>query len=544
MRPRSLTALAAPLLLLAALVFTAGCAGDGDDLADLPAPIERDLDAILERDTLVVLSMFNSTSYFLYRGLPLGFEYDMLREFADANDLALRVRVVGSRDSLFYLLNAGEGDVVAARVVPSVADSLNVRFTTALYETRPTVVQSVGAPELPDSVDSVIVEGAEASDTSFGLAERIEGGNDVDVDDLRAGELPEQVELRARLIRTPEELAGETVHVSDSSPFEDRLVELSDSLTGDIYVVEVDGVTAEKLIRSVAYNRVDLTVAPERLAELQAEKYSNLAVVPTLGDEATVAWAVRQNAPQLQEALNAFIEGNPGLKANLYRKYFVDRKGYRERVDSKYLSSETGVLSDYDDLFREGADALGWDWRLLASQAYQESRFRPRAQSWAGATGLLQLMPPTARQYGVTDPYDPADNVAGAVRFLEWLAEYWGEKIPDEAERLKFVLASYNTGHGHVEDARRLTAKNGADDTVWEDVAFWLLQKSNPAVYSDPVVRYGFSRGLEPVTYVELILERFDHYRQFVTEEAVAAGLDTRPARPERPPLEGMMGGT
>ena len=162
------------------------------------------------------------------------------------------------------------------------------------------------------------------------------------------------------------------------------------------------------------------------------------------------------------------------------------------------------------------ADEIGWDWRLLASQAFQESRFNPTARSWAGATGLLQLMPPTAREFGVKDMNDPEQNVAGAVRFITWLTNYWDDKIPDADERQKFILASYNTGHGHVEDARRLTMKYGDDPNVWGDVAFWLLQKSKRQYYSDPVVKYGFCRGLEPVTYVSRILDRYDHYQQFV----------------------------
>jgi membrane-bound lytic murein transglycosylase F len=147
---------------------------------------------------------------------------------------------------------------------------------------------------------------------------------------------------------------------------------------------------------------------------------------------------------------------------------------------------------------------------------YQESRFKPQAQSWAGAQGLMQLMPPTARQFGVRDANDPEDNVRGAVKFIEWLTNYWDDIILDENERLKFILASYNTGHGHVEDARRLAEKYGDDPNLWEEVAYWLLQKSKAEVYNDPVVKYGFARGLEPVLYVRHILDRYEHYRQFV----------------------------
>ncbi len=523
-------------LLALVVLLLPGCIGSAAD--GLPDPIDRDLDAIVARDTIVALTTYNSTSYFLYRGEPLGYEYELLKRFAESRDLVLKMRVVSDSDSLFILLNEGAGDIVASRVVPTAADSANVAFTHALYETEPTLVQRDDSElELPDSVDSVIVEGAEAMDTTTDLVEAIGEAEDQ----------PESIELNARLISNPAQLAGEAVHLPGNSPYEETLVELSDQVTGDIYIVELGGdVSAEDLIRQVSSGAIDFTVSQENVAELRTEYYTNIAVHPVMGPSHKVAWAVRENAPKLQAALSQWIDEHRGggVMNTLYRKYFVDRKGYRERVRSTYLTGETGVLSDYDALLKEHADEIGWDWRLLASQTYQESRFDPRAQSWAGATGLLQLMPPTARQFGVTDIYDPDDNVAGAVRFIRWLEDYWDDKIEDEAERLRFVLASYNTGHGHVEDARRLTAKHGGDDTHWEEVAFWLLQKSKAEVYTDPVVKYGFARGLEPVTYVALILDRFDHYRQFVTDGAEDTRAEAPPApAPEIRALEGVTGG-
>jgi len=99
-------------------------------------------------------------------------------------------------------------------------------------------------------------------------------------------------------------------------------------------------------------------------------------------------------------------------------------------------------------------------------------------------------MPATAREFGVTNALDPADNVQGAVKFLKWLQDYWAKRIPDENERLKFILASYNCGAGHVEDAQRLTEKYGGNPQLWEDVSYWLLQKSTQQYSSDDVVKF------------------------------------------------------
>jgi membrane-bound lytic murein transglycosylase F len=125
-------------------------------------------------------------------------------------------------------------------------------------------------------------------------------------------------------------------------------------------------------------------------------------------------------------------------------------------------------------------------------------------------------MPATARDMNVADPWDPEQNVAGGVRYLDWVTDRWRDIILDDDQRRRFVLASYNVGFGHVGDARRLAEKHGADPDRWDDVAYWLLQKSKPEVFRDPVVRYGYARGLEPVTYVALILERYEHYLEFV----------------------------
>ena len=474
-----------------------------DRRKDVPMepPVSRDLAEIRGRGVLTVLAPYNSTTYFLYRGEPMGFEYELLREFARVQNLELKMVVVTDRKSLLPLLNAGEGDIAAARLIPTPEEEQHVAYTRALYRTEPALVQQESGPETAGA----------------GAEKALEPGP--------ADELPE-VDIDARLVSRPAQLAGETVHLPERHAYKRTLVELSDEVSGEIHVVEWGGkLQDETLAQKVARGEVKFTVMQSNLAELKEAEFKNLRVRPVVGRTHPVAWAVRKNSPELRAALNEWIEdkkeGGPHFE-RLYRKYFVDRRAHVERVASEYLTSATGKLCKYDDLLKRHAAELGWDWRLLAAQAYQESRFEPQARSWAGAVGLLQLMPPTARQFGVEDPRDPEQNVRGAVGFLKWLHAYWEKRIEDEGERLKFVLASYNTGAGHVQDAQRLAEKYGGDPKKWDDVAYWLLQKSTQQYSADPVVKFGFCRGIEPVNYVSHILERFDHYRQFVTtEEAV-----------------------
>jgi membrane-bound lytic murein transglycosylase F len=488
--------------ILLGLLLTATAAACDRGAEPRPDPVERDWAEIQAYDTLVVLTMTNSTTYFLYRGEPMGFEYELLQRFASDHDVHLRLEVSQDTLELFHQLNLGGGDLVAARLVPRMIDEEWIAFTEELYRTPPVLVQRTAPPselDLPEVVDTVI-----GSETVAAPSRE-----------------PQQIPVR--LVSEPGQLADATVHVGSHSAYYDRLIEIQDSITGDIQIVEVEGAANEALIRQVARGEIELTIAPENVADLRREYYTNITVQPVIGPEYRVAWAVRQNAPELLGALNAWLaeQHASGVVEQLYRKYFIDRRGYQARHEAEYLTEPTAQLSQYDDLLRQHAPEIGWDWRLLAAQTMQESRFDPRARSWAGAQGLLQLMPGTAREVGVGNVWDPEQNVRGGVRYLAGLIRTWTPDIPDEDERLKFVLASYNVGRGHVLDAQRLTEKHGGNPLVWDEVAYWLLQKSKREVYSDPVVRHGYARGLEPVTYVAKILDRWAHYRQLVTDPAV-----------------------
>jgi membrane-bound lytic murein transglycosylase F len=200
----------------------------------------------------------------------------------------------------------------------------------------------------------------------------------------------------------------------------------------------------------------------------------------------------------------------------LYAKYFLNSKNSYFRNTSPFSSLAGNKISQYDEIIKEGAQQLGWDWRLLASLVYKESRFDTTALSYAGAQGLLQLMPVTLERFGVTNPSDPAQSLLGGVRYLRYLDKFWIERVPDTNERLKFILASYNIGHGHVEDAWRLTIKYGKDTHSWLEVSKFLALKSDPKYYKDPIVKSGFAKGHLAVNYVKDVLSIFHSYKALV----------------------------
>src|SRR5437016_2196061 len=467
------------------------------------APINRDLADIKKRGTLIVLAPYNATTYFIYRGEPLGYEYELLQSFAKSEGLELKMVVVADPKSLFSILNGGEGDIAADRLVPTPENNNDVALTRALYRTEPVLVQQEEPPEKAGK----------------GTEKALRPGP--------ADQVPE-VDIQARLITQPAQLSGKTVTLPQQSPYSRTLVELSDEISGEIHVVEMGAVQDEELAQKVARGEIQFTVMQKNLADLKEAEFKNLKVRPIISKSHSVAWAVRKTSPELMKSLNSWIEEkqNGSLFDKLYQKYFIDRRNYLERVESGFLTSTTGKLCPYDDLLKQHANDLSWDWRLLASQAFQESRFKSDAHSWAGAVGLMQLMPATAKQYGVKDALDPADNVQGAIKFLKWLDDFWRERVTNDGERLKFVLASYNCGAGHVQDAQRLTEKYGGNSQLWDDVSYWLLQESTQEYSTDPVLKFGFCRGLEPVNYVSHILERYDRYKQFVVRHHVSDPRD------------------
>lgn len=460
-------------------------------------PVSRDLPAIQQDGLLRVLFTFNSTGYFIFRGETMGYEYELLTRFA--RDAKLKVVPIVVRDSktLLERLNRGDGDIVAAQLVAA-ANQSDVHFTDPLYATSPVVVQRGHQSEARGMTPAVST-----------ALER----------EKRETSPPGEITVRARLISRPSELAGQRVDISQSSPYRRNLFELNNELDQEIEVVEVDQ-TTDRLIQRLAEGEIQFTVAPQNVAALKTGDYANLIIKPLLGPPQQVVWGVRRNAPLLQESLNVWLaaQRKSGLVAVLYRKYFLDRRGFHQRAASRYLTAETGQLSPYDHWFRQYARIPGLDWRLVASQAYQESRFKPSARSWAGARGLMQMMPATARELRV-NLGDPRQSIEGACRYLWKSDERWKNIVTHGSERIKFILGAYNCGTGHIEDARRLAEKNGDNPNSWDDVGYWLIRKSKRAVYNDPVVKYGFVRGTEPVAYVDSILERFEHYKAFVTAQ-------------------------
>jgi membrane-bound lytic murein transglycosylase F len=207
---------------------------------------------------------------------------------------------------------------------------------------------------------------------------------------------------------------------------------------------------------------------------------------------------------------------NSASYARVYNKYF---KHPRSNIFLKgdFYALHAGNLSVYDDLIRKFSVLINWDWRLLASLIFQESRFDPDVRSVAGAYGLMQIMPVTGRNFGIDITSSPENNIKAGIKYITWLFSIFNPKIPDENERINFILAAYNAGPGHILDAMNLAKKNGMDPVKWDgNVAVWLQKKSEPEYYNDIDVKNGYFRGTQSVAFVKNVLDKYTYYKNII----------------------------
>lgn len=271
----------------------------------------------------------------------------------------------------------------------------------------------------------------------------------------------------------------------------------------------------------------------ELLSRLSAGDGDLIAYPIRKSDVHSPGWLVSEEKPDLAEALDSWYYPGRMEQVRAEEKQLLASGGQvRHRVFAPMQNRAKGIISPYDHLFRQHAMKLRWDWRLLAAQCYQESTFDPDATSWAGARGLMQIMPQTADYLGVprSSLSDPAQNIAAAARYIEQLENTFSD-IPSRRERQDFILAAYNGGAHHVRDAMALARQNGRDPHRWREVAQFVLRLSQPQYYQDPVVQYGYMRGSETVDYVQSIRRRYEQYSGVKSVETVSTPQKSRNER-------------
>lgn len=320
-------------------------------------------------------------------------------------------------------------------------------------------------------------------------------------------------------MHNPVELIGKTISVRQKSSYFKRIRNLSKEIGGKINIDTLNGnYSTDRIIEMVAEGKIKYTIADNNLAIINASYKPILDISMPISFSQRAAWAVRPGSTELLKTVNEWIlKERNSLEYNvIYNKYFKNKRSFKKRVKSDFYSLNNNQISKYDDLIKMGAKKLGWDWRLLASQIYQESQFDPKATSWAGAGGLMQLMPGTAADLGVKNKNNPHESIKAGTTYLRQIYEDFSD-IKDTLQRVKFTLAAYNCGYYHVRDAERLADHKGLKKNKWDNnVEQTILSLSFPENYKKSFIKYGYVRGREPHTYVKQIFKRFAHYKNFI----------------------------
>ncbi|MCL1868406.1 MAG: transglycosylase SLT domain-containing protein [Paludibacter sp.] len=416
----------------------------------------------LPADTLRVVTMYSPTAYFFFQDEFMGFDYELAQNLAKYMNLPIKISLAASEQEMAALLDNGEVDIAAYNVVQTKELKRNLTFVF----------------QQPDSYQILVQKGGDNSLANIG------------------------------------ELNGKTVTVKQNSVFAERLKNLNQEFGGGINIVYApDTITSEDLIELVALDSIDYTLAYYNTALLFKSIYRKLDLSLHVGFYQRNGWLVSNQSIDLQKVIEEW-ENNKSTRKLINRL----RQKYWQRnfqlANEQQIHIPRGSISPYDDYFKEYAKNIGWDWRLVAAVANAESRFKPDLTSWAGAVGVMQLMPVTARKMGLTDSvfYHARENIQAGTKYLKYLERNFSS-IEDLTERKKFILASYNVGPAHIFDAIELTKKHGRNPQIWDgNVEYFLIKKNEPEYYNDPVVKYGPLRGASAASFVKKIMNTYDSY--------------------------------
>jgi membrane-bound lytic murein transglycosylase F len=426
--------------------------------ADIVRSYQEDLPDLQMKKLLRVVTYQSPVNYYLHKGKLKGFEHDLLKRFAESQQMRLDVVIADSHDEMREMLLQGKGDVVAASLPRiSIAKDTKLSFTQTYNHAAPVVIGRT---------------------------------KDTPVLDVRG-------------------LKGRRIILPAASPYENLLKQIkSEGVDLDIIVAEV-GESTESILFRVAHGMYDLTVVGGLELKAQLGRQINLRAHFALTEPLPHVWAVRKADTQLLTALNDFIkkEFRKGFYNVLYSKY-ID-KPHSLLGDTQLLAGYEN-LSPYDDIVHKYAEHYSFDWRLIVAQMYQESKFDPYAISYAGAEGLMQIIPDTAELLGVSDVNDPDKSIQAGIRYMHYLRGKFEDDLMLE-DRLWFSLAAYNAGYGRVNRARLLAKEMDLDQNKWFDnVEKAMLRLATPYQKDGETVRN--CRCGQTVVYVRNIKTLYNNY--------------------------------
>ena len=445
--------------------------------------------ADIKKHRVLRLVTYNGpTSYYMWKGVLMGFDYDLAMKFAKKHNLELEIVVAPYGESLIDRLKENKGDIAGA------ASTIT---------------------------DERIQEGIAFSAPYLEVPEQILSNN------------------KTPKIESLQDLNGKTVTVRAYSSFIETAKKLQNSGIQLKLEIADPTISYAQLINLVASGEVAMTIVDANAAEIAASLHDTLVAGIIVTKPRPQGWMVAAENKELLEKISAFIREYRGTDDYVKKvaTYFKPNEKFTKRMAARVRPGED--LSPYDKLVKEVAQKYQLDWRLVTAQMWQESSFDPKAESSVGAQGLLQVMPRTAQEMGYPPPlFEPRRAIRAGVKYLNWIRNRFDTDVSLE-NRLWFSLAAYNAGIGHVYDAQRLARELGLDPNVWfGHVEKAMLKLSEPRYYHK--ARYGYARGAEPVEYVRNISTLYQAYTDVSSSDVTAqpvSPLQQTASTQRNPPL-------
>lgn len=418
-------------------------------------------------DTLKVGTLYSPTSFFIFRGDTLGYEYEQIKNFVHDKNIHAEFIIANNMSEMISLLDSGKIHVAAYEI-----------------------------PIISEFQNNIIHCGTENITTQVLVQPKSQN-----------------------MISDVTQLIGKDIYVEKGSKYEIRLRNLDNEIGGGIVIhsISQDTIITEDLIKMVADKSIPLTIVDSDIAKLNKTYFRNIDINMPISFEQRASWAVNKSNQALADSINAWSQSSIGKDKSkqLLKRYFELSKSDEQLIIHPKLNLRDGIISPFDHLFKKYAAEIGWDWKLLAAQAWNESKFDTTAVSWAGAKGLMQLMPSTARAYGLKEHEmtNPEKNIMAATANIKDLNKIFSSRISDEKERIKFIIAAYNSGAGHILDAIALAKKYGKNPQKWVgNVSVTLQWKANPEYFNDEVCRSGYFRGSQTLIYVDKVEECYNYF--------------------------------
>ncbi len=424
-------------------------------------PLDRDLD-LIRGDTLRVLVLRDPLTWEQRPKATSGLEWELLERYAKNEGLQILAVPMDHIDSMILALQQGKGDIIAAQSTPR-RDRRQWLSFTAPYR----MVKPVLASLRPDAVVNKDQQGAVITNKT------------------------------------------DTAEISAWSPFADPDHRFDIERQRRLPLHIDPHITPEDLLMDVVLGRHGATIVSDARAAYEAGRFPVIEFSDAIGPAQPLCFATRKNSRRLIKSLNAWLEDPKEREA---RAQFF--KVYSSRIPRsgpismrKVIPVKGDSISPYDAEFQVHAGTIAWGWELLAAMAYQESRFDSTVVSHMGAQGIMQIMPATAKGLGLSPDDAVTEHVRAAAEYLASLDLMWKRQVPDRDQRLRFVLASYNGGPGHIIDAQRLAEKLGLDPARWEhNVERAVLLKAKPRYFMLPEMKNGYCTGSQVFHYVRDIV--------------------------------------